>query len=174
MVRVESILDLLVSRSCAPSTFGAQLDRLRYGLSNTPDPFRAREDAEANMMEKAGVMRCLSAFSERGEFRTKTISYKGLERVQKATYAKLPQGHIAQEVLRAYQEWVGMGQERALAMVYGYLNRVVPELAPEKASLDLVQSFRDGKAKRARDFAAELYADSLLALEAFVRVYNRA
>ncbi len=164
---------MTVSIAAAPSTLGAQLDRLRYGIHSAPDPFQARDDAENHMIEQAGLLRCIDEFSTRAEFSTK---YGTIEKLQKAS--GLPQGHIAISVLRAYHERCTCqqsSQERGLVAVYQYIASIgrssVPEV-PAKET-DVLQAFREGKAKRARSISAEAYADSLLALEAHVKVWNR-
>lgn len=172
-VAVNDILDHLVARSAAPSTLGAQLDRLRYGTHSAPDPFRARDDAENHMIQQAGLLRCISEFTSRQEFGTK---YGTIEKLQKGS--GLPQGYLAIGVLRAYHEWCTCqqsSQERGLIAVYQYIHGVARNAVPEPpaSELDLLQAFRTGKAKRARGMSAEAYADALLALQAHVQVWNR-
>lgn len=156
---------------------GAQLDRLRYGTASAPDPFRAQSEAEDRMIEAATLLRCLSDFSSKQELRSSSAAtYRALEKVQRATNAKLPQGLIATEVLRAYQEWSTKSQERGLTAIYQYLSRIAPSIvpaAPQSQVDDLVSLFRNGKAKRARDFSAEIYADALLSLGGFLQTFNR-
>lgn len=153
---------------------GAQLDRLRYGTAAAPDPFRAQSEAEDRMIADATLLRCISEFSAKQELRATTQT---LEKVQKASYARMPQGAIAIEVLRSYQEWSTKSQERGLAAIYQYLQRVAPSITPalplNPAEDDLVTMFRKGKAKRARDFSAEAYADALLGLGKFLSTFNR-
>jgi hypothetical protein len=174
-IRTDDVLHFLVSRSGAPSTFGAQLDRMRFGLQATPDPFRARDDAEAAMLETAHLLRCIDEFTQKAEFRQAGVpsAYKKLEKMQKAS--NLGQGFIAISVLRSYQEWATTSQERALVEVYRYLAKVAPDAVPNPPMTepDLTQAFRLGKARRCRDLAAEVYADSLLALGAFLNSFNR-
>jgi hypothetical protein len=177
IIKIEDILHLLVSRSDAPSSMGAQLDRLRFGLTESSNPFQAREDAEDRMLAKAAVLKAMSEFLTRQEFRGPNASlYRALEKIQRDTQPKLNQGYIAMGVLRAYQERAtNGGQERALVEVYKYLGSMAPNVVPTppKNEPDLVQAFRTGKAKRARNLAAETYADSLLALGQFLTVWNR-
>jgi hypothetical protein len=143
---------------------------MRFGLITPPDPFRARADAENQMMEQAELLRCIDAFSTRDEFKQ---GYAKLEKIQKA--CRLPQGHLAIAVLRAYHEWSTQSQERALVAVYRYLQTIAPGAipTPPKNEDDLVQAFRTGKAKRSRDLSAEVYADALLALGSFLTVWNK-
>jgi hypothetical protein len=170
IVSVNDILDHLVARSAAPSTFGAQLDRLRFGTHSAPDPFRARDDAENHMLEQASLLRCIADFEQRQEFGSR---YGTLERIQRG--ARLPQGYIAIGILRAYHEWSSQSEERGLVEVYRYIATHASAIAPgvPKGETDLHQAFRTGKAKRARNLAAEAYADALLALQAHVSAANR-
>lgn len=156
---------------------GAQLDRLRYGTSSPPDPFRAQSEAEDRMIQEATLLRCISTFGARQELRTNASTpYRTLEKIQRAASTNTPQGLIAIEILRSYQEWSTKSQERGLTAIYQYLTRVAPSIVPALPSStddDLVTLFRKGKAKRARDFAAEAYADALLSLGGFLHTYNR-
>lgn len=172
-VVVADVLDHLVARSAAPSTLGAQLDRLKYGTHSAPDPFRARDDAENHMIQQAGLLRCIAEFTARAEFSAK---YATIEKLAKA--AALPQGYVAINVLRSYHEWCTCqqsSQERGLVAVYHYIHSIAGTIVPEPPALDtdLLQAFRTGKAKRARSIAAESYADGLIALSAHILVYNR-
>lgn len=183
-VQVADVLDHLVARAGAPSTMGAQLDRMRFGIQTAPDPFRARDDAENNLLRQAGLLRCVDDFAARHEFSVSTrqrvasaAGYKVLDRLQKAT--KRGQGEIALGVLRAYHERVtcsiGQSQERGLLEVYRYIASLAPDdvPAPPKDTEDLLMAFRTGKAKRARNMACEAYADALLALQNHCRVWNK-
>lgn len=181
-VQVNDILHFLVGRSASPSTMGAQLDRLRFGIHTTPDPFRAREEVESHLLQQAQLIRCIDSFAERDEFRINSPStpggqtYKLLEKLQKA--AKRGQGEIALGTLRAYHERctsIGMSQERGLLEVYNYLASIASSIVPAmpKGTTDPLQAFRVGEAKRARNMAAEAYADSLLALQNHVRIFNK-
>jgi hypothetical protein len=183
-VQVADVLDHLVAKSAAPSSFGAQLDRMRFGIQVTPDPFRAREEAENKLLQSAALLRCIDQFEARYEFSvttrqraTSAAGYKVLDRIQKAT--KRGQGEIALGILRAYHERVtcsiGQSQERGLLAVYTYVAGIAPDAvpAPPKDTDDLLMAFRTGSAKRARNMAAEAYADALLALQNHVRVYNK-
>lgn len=172
MIKVDDILHFLVSRSNAPSTMGAQLERLRFGLSSTPDPFRAREDIENHLLEQATIIRCHDQFAQRPEFGE---DYKALTRIQKATSPRLDQGYIAIGTLRAYHEWSSQSPERGLVEVYGFLQRIAHRIVPKlpQDAPSALQSFRENKAKRAKSLASEAYADSLLALQYHLRVYNK-
>lgn len=183
-VQVADVLDHLVARSAAPSNLGAQLDRMRFGIQTTPDPFRARDEVENNLLQQAQLLRCIDEFSARHEFSmttrqraTSAAGYKVLDRLQKAT--KRGQGEIALNILRAYHERVtcsiGQSQERGLLEVYNYISSIAPEAvpAPPKDTEDLLMAFRTGGAKRARNMACEAYADALLALQNHCRVFNK-
>ena len=180
IVTVNEVLDMLVSKSNAPSNFGAQLERMRDGIQCAPDPFRARDEVEANMLHDACIIRFLDNFQAKHEFLSTTrkqrlgdAGYKTLEKLQCAS--KLPQGHIAVGILRAYHERATMSQERGLLEVYNYLVTIAPGAVPTppKGTKDLYQAFRTGEAKRARTIAAEAYADSLLALQNHSRIWNK-
>ncbi len=171
-VQIADVLDALVATTYAPSNFGAQLARLRDGLSGCQDPFRARDQVEENLMQHAEVIRCTDAFGARavlGIYRPAVI-----EKIQKES--KYDQGRIALAILRAYHERSTSSQERGFAEVYRVLSRIAPKLSPDPPTLDLVdlvQAFREGKARRCRNFAAEAYADALLGLSHHVRAFNK-
>lgn len=187
MIHVNDVLDHLVARSAAPSTIGAQLDRMRLGFQPTPDPFRMKSEVEDRLLEQAVLLRCISEFSERQEFSVTTrqrkaadAGYKVLTKLQEK--AKIAQGTIAINILRTYHERAAafraknvQGQEKALASVYYYLVALAPSVAPPPSLKDgdLETAFRTGKAKRARNLACEAYADALLALQNHVRVFNK-
>lgn len=172
-ISVDAILHFLVARTNAPSSFGAQLDRLRFGIHTPPDPFRARADAEDAMLATAALLRCLDDFKGRADFGPE---YKALQKVQLKSSPKLDQGYIALGALRAYHEWSSQSQERGLVEVYHFVEKCAPGYAPPppKDEPDVLQAFRTNKAKRARSKAAEVYADALLALQQHVRKWNRA
>lgn len=171
-VSIDSILHFLVARTSAPSSFGAQLDRLRFGVHSQPDPFRARADVEDNMLAQAQLLRCLDEFTARQDFGS---LYKSLQKVQLKSSPKLDQGYIALGALRAYHEWCSQSQERGLVEVYRFLEKISPGYVPPPPDdePDLLQAFRTNKAKRARSRAAEVYADALLALQAHTKSWNR-
>lgn len=179
-IQVSEILDFLVGRSAAPSTMGAQLDRLKYGLHSSPDPFRARDEVESNLLHQAVLIRCIDDFAGRHEFavpargsQATSSGYKILERIQKA--CKKGQGDIALHILRAYHERCTQSQERGLLEIYTYLSQIAPMSVPTppKDTIDLLQAFRSNEAKRARAIACEAYADALLALNNHVRIFNK-
>lgn len=179
MIQVIDILDFLVARSCAPSTMGAQLERIQYGISLTPDPFRQRDDVEDHLLHQAVLIRCIDEFSRRETFSVTTrqrkaadAGYKALTKIHESA-TDYPQGSLAIGILRAYHERSTQSQERGLVAVYQYLSSIAPEVIPAPTKNDLLESFRTGTAKRARNFACEAYADSLLALQNHVRVFNR-
>lgn len=176
-ITIDDILHTLVSQSAAPSSMGAQLERLRYGASIAPDPFRARDEVESRLLRDAALFRCAADFAARQELRgNNAAAYKALEKVYRGSTTKPPQGTIALRVLRAYQERCTQSQERALVEVYSYLASIAPDVLPpppKDDGVDLVTAFRTGKAKRARSMAAEVYADALLSLGAFLSIWNR-
>lgn len=188
MIHVQDILDHLVTRyASAPSTMGAQLERMRYGVHSTPDPHRARAEAEDHMLKQANLLRCIEAFETRQEFyvpvrgrgASSSCGYKVLEKIQKST--KKGQGAIAMGILRAYHERVtcvrGQSGERGLVEVYNFLASIAPDAVPKppkSAEGDLLQAFRTDAAKRAREVACEGYADALLALRQHVEIWNKA
>lgn len=177
-IKIDDILGFLVADTLTPSTMGAQLDRLRFGLVTTPDPFQAREDAEARLLEHAELLRCIDQFKAVLEFRpvtSKAAGYKTLERIQRGTSPRLSQGAIALNILRVYQHWGSSRPHRALLAVFGYVRSIAPRMCPT-LDLDLyeaLQAFADGRAKRSHDLAASAYADALLALGSFLTKRNR-
>lgn len=185
MIHVNDVLDFLVSRSAAPSSFGAQLDRLRYGVQLQSDPHRQRNEVEDHLLNQAVLLRCIDRFAERQEFSVSTrqrksadAGYKALTKIHESNRT-LSQGFIALSVLRAYQERAKKGaEEPGIVAVYNYIVSIAPDAAPPvpmpKNGKDLAETFRAGQAKRARAFACEAWADARLALEEHVRVFNKA
>jgi len=171
-VSVADVLDNLISVSAAPSTLGAQLDRLRLGTHSAPDPFRARDDVENHLIQQAALIRCIDQFTARQVLPIPRPAI--IEKIQKETHTD--QGRIAVAVLRAYHERSTRSQERGMVEVYRLLARMAPETtppSPTEDTLDLVQLFREGKARRCRAFSCEAYADSLLGLQQHVRIWAR-
>ena len=85
------------------------------------------------------------------------------------------QGELVVLCLRAYEEWRLTSKERALAAVHAWAHALVPDAfpVPDHGEDDLAQAFRAGKAARARQRAAELYADCYLVLAEWVTAWNR-
>lgn len=184
MVHVNDILDFLVAKSAAPSNFGAQLDRLKYGVQLQADPHRQRAEVEDHLLQQAVLLRCIDTFAGRQEFSVSTrqrkaadSGYKAISKIQES--AKLyPQGQIALQILRAYHERARKGAEDpGLVAIYYYVSKIAPEMAPPlpalKSGEDLATAFKAGHAKRVRSFVCEAYADALLALTEHVRVFNK-
>ncbi len=173
MISVADILDHLVSNSAVPSNFGAQLTRLRDGISGSQDPFRARDEVENNLMQQATLIRCLDQFAARPVLPIPRPAI--IEKIQRETHKN--QGHIAVAILRSYHERATKSQERGLVEVYRTLFSMAPDVVPAPPECsdiaDFVQMFREGKARRCRSFAAEAYADALLGLQQHCRIHNR-
>lgn len=181
MIKVPEVLDFLVAKSCAPSTMGAQLDRLRTGVHLTPDAFRQKSDVEDHLLAQAVLIRCIDQFSKRESFSTSTrqrkaadAGFKVLTQISESAKSR-SQGSIAVGILRAYQERSTASPARGLVAVYEFISSITPSLVPPlpKDIKDVVVAFDKGTAKRARSFACEAYADALLALEGHVRVFNK-
>lgn len=170
-VSTADVLDHLVGQSATPSNLGAQLERLRFGTHSAPDPFRARDDAENHMLQQAALIRCIDDYASR---QVLPVAARAIEKVQKEIHRD--QGAIAVGVLRAYHEWATQSQQRGLVQVYRYIASIAPKLAPkppESDGVELVQLFREGKAKRCANLAAECYADSLLGLIQHLQAWNK-
>ncbi len=168
-ISTADVLDFLVSRGGTPSNLGAQLERLRDGTTGIQDPFRSRDEIESNMIRMANLIRCIDEFEARP-----VLSPRGEKTKDLNKYARRDEGSIALGVLRAYHEWASSSPERGLVEIYRFLAKIAPNgvPAPPKDSHDLLQDFRESKAKRCRFLAAEMYADALLAMQYHIRVYN--
>ncbi len=169
MIHVADFLDFLVSKGGTPSNLGAQLERLRDGTTGMQDPFRARDEVETGLIKTATLIRCIDEFTERKE-----LSPKGQKIEQVNKHVRCNEGALAMGVLRAYHEWSSSSQERGLVEIYRFLAKVAPSFVPPLPvnSHDLLQDFREGKAKRCRFLAAECYADALIAVQTHVRIFN--
>jgi len=161
---------------------GAQLDRLRFGIHLSPDPYRQRSEVEDQLLQQAVLIRCIDEFTRREEFSVTTRQrsaaeggYRALTRIQDKATIHRPQGSIAVGILRAFQERSRGSQECGLVAVYNYVQSIAPSVVPPppKGDEDLLQAFRTGHAARARKFVCEAHADSLLALQDHVRVFNK-
>lgn len=177
-VTVDALLGFLVADTLAPSTFGAQLERLQYGVSSTPDPFRARSDAEDTILEQAELIRCLDAFAAIREFRPATArsdGFKTIEKIQRGTHPVMNQGMIALGVIKAYEKWGRSKDMRALVAVFDYVRSIAPTKCPSltRDVHEAVQLFREGRAARSQELAASAYADALLALSGHCRLWSR-
>lgn len=123
------------------------------------------------MLEQAAILRCMDHFASRQDVRAKNLpELKTLEKLHRHT--RIPRGALAFAVLRAYQERSTASKERGLVEVYGYVKSIAPHLATCE-ELDLLTAFRSNTAKRARSLSAELVADSLLALQSHVAIWNQ-
>lgn len=182
MIKIDDVLHFLVANTLTPSTLGAQLERIQFGLFTTPDPFRARDDAELRILEQAELLRAVDQFTEVPQFTPPTargLQFANLNRIQRGTSPQLCQGAIALNILRAYQQWspTPNNQERALVAVYGYIRSINPKICPsfenDTNAVLAAQSFREDKAKRAKQLAAGAYADALVALGTFLTKRRR-
>lgn len=177
-LHVSDVLDHLICKGLAPSTLGAQLERLKYGVQLDQDPFRARQDAEDRMLAQAELIRFVDDFTRRIEFAVPkqrlvvSSGYQVLDKLQKAS--SRGQGEIAISILRAYHERSTQSMDRGLYEVYKYLTYIAPKvIPPPPKDEDLLEAFRKNTAKKSRNFTAEAYADSLLALQRAVHVWNK-
>jgi len=144
---------------------------------------RVDTNQEVRMMRQARILRCIQEFQSTAEFKDRYVDgaavlrkearFKTLSKLRKST--AYPEGLIAVGILRAYQEWGTQSVERGLLEVYNYLKNIAPEKVPHtsKTHADLLQAFREGAEKRARNAACEAYADALLALRDHVIEFNR-
>lgn len=172
MPDINAVLDALVARTVTPSTLGPQLDRLRDGAHNPPDPHRLRDAQHDRLLEDADLYRCIDGLFgvDRATFCRTTPTIEKL-----AKRVGLPVGVIVVGILRAYQERrSGLGEERALVEVYSYLRSIAPAHFPALLhdEVDATQAFRVGKAKSARRRALELHADAIIIANRWVELWN--
>lgn len=193
-VTVQDVLDALVGRTTAPSNMGAQLDRIRDKAFRIPDKTQAKnlieedqnerpvqkarrsvrdisciDSAETFALMRAPVLHCIQDLCEVGHAHS-LKSRAALAALHKQA-PHWTQGALVVGCLRAYHEWASHSKERALAEVCAWLHRVAGAEAPD--AFELAQHFREGKAKRSRTRAAELYADCILVLLGWVGIWNR-
>ncbi|MBX3218904.1 MAG: hypothetical protein KF795_00210 [Labilithrix sp.] len=195
-VTLDRALDFLASRTCSPSTFGAQLDAMRESAAHAQrvdeedeepgdtaqlvrvgpirkDPFAAQTNAENRILQEIGTIRCLDALA--GLRHDRVMKNKaGLARLQKLV-PDATSGALVILCLRAFAEWHLQSKERALAAVYTWASSLAPDAypIPKHRESDLAQAFRAGKAVRARARAAELYGDCYLVLADWITAWNR-
>lgn len=187
-VKLSDVLDFLVGVSAIPSNFGAQLEAI-VAKRSTPEASRtvcytesldakttkqpvidarAVSRMEDELIERASVIRCLQEFADL-QTGYPLKERRALSRLHRRVSHRT-QGELALRALYAYQKWGSNSPERALAEVYAWSRRI-QHLEPGDVFM-LAQEFRGGEAKRAREEAAELYADSLLVLSAWVGAWN--
>jgi hypothetical protein len=199
-VTLDRALDFLSTRTCSPSTFGAQLEAMRVSAAHAErleateeadgddvpdeasrihvgpirkDPFVAQANAENRILQEIGTIRCLDALARLRHDRVMK-NKAGLARLQKLV-PDATSGTLVIQCLRAFAEWHLLSKERALAAVYTWASSLAPDAypIPKHREADLAQAFRVGKAVRARARAAELYGDSYLVLADFITAWNR-
>jgi hypothetical protein len=170
-VDLYEVLEHLSSETMVSSAFGAQLDKAREGRSGT-DYVRARDGAEMRMLAKAAVIRCVDQL---GACPNLFRMGEGLTAIRRfAVHAKLVEGAAVVGVMRAYQPWATQRSESGLVAVYRYAAAHGGAPAVDNAGEDsMVNAFRTGKAKRARNVAALLLADAEIALAGWVESWNR-
>lgn len=138
---------------------------------HTTDPWAAMDRAELSVFRDVGPLGCLSdlctvKWAPSGPIKCPTLLI--------TLHAKIPhrtQGEIVVLVLRAYQEWALMSEERALAQVAAWSSSASGGRVYNAHTL--AQDFREGRMAATRKRAAGLYADSLLVLSAWVQIWNR-
>lgn len=189
-VTLEEALSHLSCRSCTPSTMGAQLEALQNRADVGPardhegmhvkapirDAVRAAEQAESRMLRDIGAIRCLDALASLQHAHV-LKDRPALAKMHKAVPSRA-QGELVIQCLRAHSEYRRGGkpdQDRALAAVYVWAHSRASDMFPLTAHdcEDLASAFKSGKAVRARQKAAELYADCYLVLAEFVVAWNR-
>jgi hypothetical protein len=172
-VTLSDVLDHLSAETTVSSSFGAQLERARDGTTGAADYVRSRSGAEARILARAAIIRCVDALSVCPNLFRTGEACGDIRRF--AVRAKLPEGAAVIAVLRAYQPWATSSQERGLAEVYQFARSRNPSLqaADPAGESSIAQAFRVGKARRARLIAALLLADAEVALHAWVENWNR-
>lgn len=133
----------------------------------TADPWGAIDAAEFAIGREMGVIRCLADL-EQSRHMTTRRTFAFLEIYSRAPHRA--SGELILSCLRAYHEWAHHSQERALAEVFAWSQRLI---GISVDALELAQHFRQGKCSKHRKQAANYYADALMTLGEFVRIWNR-
>lgn len=188
VITLDDALSFLSSRSCTPSTMGAQLDALRdraeadgqslnydgiHVRSQRQDAVKVAKESENRLLRDIGVIRCVDALARVQHDRIMK-NKPSLTKLQRLV-ADRCEGELVVQCLRAYEARRLHSPEAALAAVYQWAHAHAPDSYPAvlHSETDLPQAFRLGKASRARQKAADLYADCYLVLAEFVAAWNR-
>lgn len=131
------------------------------------DPWRHIDQAELSIGREIGVLRCMADLAAMKHTTTRRTFSLG-ELYQKAPHRA--QGEIVLLCLRSYHERALKSKERALAEVYAWSRRLE---GLECDAATLAQDFREGRCARLRKKASAYYADALLILGEFIRIWNR-
>ena len=170
-VTVDHIRYYLTSRSQVPSPMGSQLEMMRTGVLASRSSSAAKsitleaaDRRESEMLRLAEIGRCVQALAD-----VQTVAFVDVPAVHRlARRSGRAEGAIIVGVLRAYQEWSTRSEERGLSAVHLWLR------GQDGADIDdVVQAFRENKGSRARRTALCLVSDGLVALERWVRIWNR-
>jgi hypothetical protein len=126
---------------------------------------------EFKLLAKAHILDCVDKLRSK-----KKIDFETVEDL--STFAKkikMGEGPIALAVTGVYHVWATRSQQRGLVEVYRFMQKMDSTL-PEPNHMDeemLVNAFRTGKEKKARDKSARLLADSELAIYTWIQLYNK-
>lgn len=168
ILKPEDLIGLFSSTTIVPSNLGMQLARLREGRTNSYPNYQARaEQAEKEILDKASVIRCQDELCS-----VKKVNFSYVHSVSRV--AKLSgsnEGSVIVGILRAFYHWHTISEERALAEVYTRASSFLGR-APYDDIYELVGSFRENKAKRARKFASSLRDESSMALVRWIDLWN--
>lgn len=198
---IDDVLQFLVSRGATPSAMGAMLQRMRdeavaqsgckqivnvggsdqqfdrtwtMRVQQVGDVYRARDAAENAILRNIPVIRCIDGLVAAPDTLAVFTDRPALARLSR-NLPGAPMGQAVVWSLRVYQEWASVSQERGLATLYSRLRGLCPQGYPVALHDEetLAMAFAQGKAKLARRRAAELYADCLLVLSAWVNRWNK-
>lgn len=169
-VSYEELLASFESRSMVASSLGAQLERLRDGVSGgSADYVRAQGREEMARLHAAGLLRCVEALATYRSIRWGECECDTTRRVAKR--AGLGDGAVAVHVLAAYQPWATSWSMRGLVAVHQWHCSVDPSVKP--LATDGAQRMREGKAKAVERVTASLVADAQLVARGWIERWNR-
>lgn len=169
-ITIDDIRETLSSTSQVPSKTGIVLDRLRAGLVGSGDLGAAKEHVEHRLMRYAKLYRCVGDMCKYEKFVGCNVPYLCKASVE----ARVGEGLMAAACLSSYERWCKTSDERGYAEICATAKSVgsrVPDANVE--TLELTQSFREGKCLRARRFATRLLDDSERAISRWLIQWNQ-
>lgn len=175
-VDFDEVLEHFTSRSMVSSGMGAQLERLRDGMSGgTTDPQVTQSRDEIRRLRVAGLLRCTDALHA-----YRSIRWVDCEDIRRfARKAGMGDGATVCSVMLAYQPRATGWAKQGLVDVYRWASAAVPTLRqlPAVAEVEVdkavAQLFREGKIPYAERLAASLVADAHVVLREWVERWNK-
>jgi len=177
LVHLSEVLDILSTRTQAPSILGAQLEGLEVGDGRVDryesDPPHVIEE----VLHVAGVLRCIQALRENGPPRDDKWNtlYPALARTKdrfRSVGRYVGMGYLISAVLTVYSEFGVREPTRGLLSLHRWLSSQAPVAYPPLKGDYEAQVAGFSESTAAKREVSELYADALLAANKHVQSWN--